>query len=61
MCRSFSSTGTAEEDLERWDRVYYVGAKAFESGIMQGEIAADAFGENPMLIRTSTVFSSMWC
>ena len=31
------------EDLERWNQLYYVGAKAFESGIMEGEIAADAF------------------
>ena len=35
------------EDLERWDQLYYVGAKAFESGIMEGEIAADAFNNNP--------------
>lgn len=35
------------EDLERWDRLYYVGAKAFESGIMEGEIATDAFKEHP--------------
>ncbi len=31
------------EDLERWDKLYYVGAKAFESGIMEGEIAAEVF------------------
>lgn len=35
------------EDLERWDELYYVGAKAFESGIMEGEIAAETFLENP--------------
>lgn len=35
------------EDLERWDQLYYVGAKAFESGIMQGEIAADTFKNHP--------------
>lgn len=35
------------EDLERWDQIYYVGAKAFESGIMEGEIAADTFKTNP--------------
>lgn len=35
------------EDLERWNRLYYVGAKAFESGIMQGEIAADTFKSHP--------------
>ncbi|MDO4633355.1 MAG: galactose ABC transporter substrate-binding protein [Eubacteriales bacterium] len=31
------------EDLERWDRLYYVGADAFQSGTMQGELAAAAF------------------
>ena len=30
------------EDLMQWDRCYYVGAKAEESGVMQGELAADA-------------------
>jgi methyl-galactoside transport system substrate-binding protein len=31
------------EDLERWDQLYYVGADAFESGVMEGELAAEAF------------------
>lgn len=35
------------EDLERWDRLYYVGADAFQSGILEGEIAADAFLNDP--------------
>lgn len=35
------------EDLERWNQLYYVGAKAFESGILEGEIAAAAFKSNP--------------
>lgn len=35
------------EDLERWEKLYYVGAKAFESGIMEGEIAADVFKTRP--------------
>lgn len=39
----FFNRELVEEDLERWDRLYYVGAKAVESGVMQGEIAADAF------------------
>lgn len=39
----FFNRELVEEDLERWNQLYYVGAKAFESGIMQGEIAADAF------------------
>lgn len=29
------------EDLYRWDRVYYVGAKAEESGVLQGQILLD--------------------
>lgn len=37
------------EDLERWNQLYYVGADAFQSGIMQGELAADAFLRDPSL------------
>ena len=29
------------EDMKKWDKVYYVGAKAEESGTMQGQIAAE--------------------
>ena len=43
----FFNRELVEEDLERWERLYYVGAKAFESGIMQGEIAAEVFLGNP--------------
>ena len=32
------------EDLERWTELYYVGADASESGTLEGELAADAFG-----------------
>ncbi len=39
----FFNRELVEEDLERWERLYYVGAKAFESGIIEGEIAAEAF------------------
>lgn len=34
------------EDLERWSELYYVGADAYQSGVMEGEIAADAFKQN---------------
>lgn len=34
------------EDLERWEQLYYVGADAFESAVMQGELAADVFLKN---------------
>lgn len=43
----FFNRELVEEDLERWDRLYYVGAKALESGIMEGEIAAETFLGNP--------------
>ena len=34
------------EDMRSWDRVYYVGAKAEQSGTMQGEIAAEWWKAN---------------
>lgn len=37
------------EDLERWSELYYVGADATQSGVMQGELAADAFKNNKSL------------
>lgn len=33
------------EDLERWNKLYYVGAVALESGIMEGELVRNAFRE----------------
>ncbi|MDR2630793.1 MAG: galactose/glucose ABC transporter substrate-binding protein MglB [Spirochaetaceae bacterium] len=35
------------EDMRKWDKVYYVGAKAEESGTMQGEIVVDYWKANP--------------
>ena len=35
------------EDMAKWDKVYYVGAKAEQSGTMQGEIAAEWWKANP--------------
>ena len=35
------------EDMAKWDKVYYVGAKAEESGTMQGEILAEYWRANP--------------
>jgi methyl-galactoside transport system substrate-binding protein len=36
-----------EEDMRSWDRVYYVGAKAEQSGTMQGEIVVEYWRANP--------------
>lgn len=35
------------EDLQQWNDLYYVGANAEESGIMEGQIAADAWKASP--------------
>ena len=35
------------EDLERWDSLYYVGADASQSGILEGELAAEYFKKYP--------------
>ena len=45
----FFNRELVEEDLMRWSQLYYVGADAFESGIIEGEIAADALKENAAL------------
>ncbi len=38
----FFNRELVKEDLYRWDKMYYVGADAFKSGIMEGEIATTA-------------------
>ena len=49
----FFNRELVEQDLERWDQLYYVGAKAFESGIMQGEIAADTWKNDAAVDKNS--------
>lgn len=39
------------EDMQQWDKLYYVGADAQESGTMQGEIVADVIKKNPQIDR----------
>lgn len=34
------------EELERWSELYYVGADALQSGVLEGELAANAFKTN---------------
>jgi len=38
----FFNRELVEKDLKRWDQLFYVGAVALESGIMQGQIVVDA-------------------
>ncbi|MBR4456876.1 MAG: galactose ABC transporter substrate-binding protein [Solobacterium sp.] len=44
----FFNRELVEEDLLTWEELYYVGADAAESGIMQGEIAAEIFRDEAM-------------
>ncbi len=39
------------EDLKQWDKLYYVGADAKQSGVMQGELAVDIIQENSRIDR----------
>lgn len=39
------------EDMLQWEELYYVGADAKQSGVMQGELAADAIKDNPRIDR----------
>lgn len=42
----FFNRELVKEDLERWNKIYYVGARASEGGTMQGEIVVDACKDN---------------
>lgn len=46
----FFNRQPVQEDLERWDGVYYVGARAEESGQIQGQIVADAWKADPAAV-----------
>ena len=39
----FFNREPVEEDMNRWDKLYYVGADAKESAVIQGTIVADAY------------------
>ena len=42
----FFNREPVEEDMNRWDKLYYVGADAKESAVIQGTIVADAYEED---------------
>lgn len=46
----FFNREPVEEDLQIWDKAYYVGADAAQSGTMQGKIIANAYHESPRSI-----------
>ena len=41
------------EDMKSYDKVYYVGAKAEQSGLMQGQIVVDYFKANPKAYKSN--------
>ncbi len=47
----FFNRELVEEDLYRWDHLYYVGADAFQSGILQGQVAAERCLSDPSIDR----------
>lgn len=38
------------EDMNRWEKLYYVGADARESAVLQGKILVDAYQKNPSVL-----------
>lgn len=43
----FFNRQPVEEDMNRWEDLYYVGADAKESAVLQGNIVVDAYHQNP--------------
>ena len=43
----FFNRQPVEEDLRRWEQVYYVGPRGEQSGVYQGEIVLEAMARNP--------------
>jgi methyl-galactoside transport system substrate-binding protein len=43
----FFNREPSPEDMAKWDKIYYVGAKAEQSGTQQGEIAVEHWKANP--------------
>lgn len=46
----FFNREPVEEDLQIWEKAYYVGADAAQSGTMQGKIISQAYRQNPKSI-----------
>ncbi len=43
----FFNRQPVEEDMDRWDKLYYVGADPMESAVLQGELAAETYQTDP--------------
>lgn len=47
----FFNREPVEQDLNRWENLFYVGANARQSGVMQGELACDVIREDEKIDR----------
>ncbi|MFR5602281.1 MAG: substrate-binding domain-containing protein [Lachnospiraceae bacterium] len=43
----FFNREPVEEDMERWEKLYYIGTDPKESAVLQGQILVDAYREDP--------------
>lgn len=46
----FFNREPVEEDLQRWEKVYYVGSDAREAGQMQGQVVVGAYQSSPQTV-----------
>ncbi len=46
----FFNRQPVEEDMNRWDRLYYIGVDAKETGMLQGKLIADLYREQPAMM-----------
>lgn len=46
----FFNREPVEEDMNRWEKLYYVGEDAKESAVLQGNILVDAYKEDPAIL-----------
>ena len=46
----FFNRQPVEEDMNRWDRLYYVGVDAKETAILQGQMVVDLYREEPRAV-----------
>lgn len=46
----FFNRQPVEEDMNRWDQLYYIGVDAKETAILQGQMVVDLYREQPMAV-----------
>lgn len=46
----FFNRQPVDEDMDRWDQLYYVGAEAKESAVLQGNIVINSFKRDPGIL-----------